>query len=71
MVRLKRFLKRADRDYTGIKQNYYTTMEGMIKKYKKGDEEFDLPQGLLDLYKKERLWYVQRQRRATSCKLPF
>ncbi|WP_278553168.1 S46 family peptidase [Elizabethkingia bruuniana] len=45
--------KRADRDYTGIKQNYYTTMEGMIKKYKKGDEEFDLPQGLLDLYKKK------------------
>lgn len=28
-------------------------MEGMIKKYKKGDEEFDLPQGLLDLYKKK------------------
>ncbi|WP_454059786.1 S46 family peptidase [Elizabethkingia ursingii] len=45
--------KRADRDYTGIKQNYYTTMEGMIKKYKKGDEEFDLPQGLIDLYKKK------------------
>jgi hypothetical protein len=45
--------KRADRDYTGIKQNYYTTMEGMIKKYKKGDEEFDLPQGLLDLYKRK------------------
>ncbi|WP_288789806.1 S46 family peptidase [uncultured Elizabethkingia sp.] len=45
--------KRADRDYTGIKQNYYTTMEGMVKKYKKGDEEFDLPQGLLDLYKKK------------------
>lgn len=45
--------KRADRDYTGIKHNYYTTMEGMIKKYKKSDEEFDLPQGLLDLYKKK------------------
>ena len=45
--------KRADRDYTGIKQNYYTTMDGMIKKYKKGDEEFDLPQRLLDLYKKK------------------
>lgn len=28
-------------------------MEGMIKKYKKGDEEFDLPQGLLDLYKRK------------------
>ena len=43
--------KRADRDYTGIKSNYYTTMDGLVKKYKKGDEEFDLPQRLLDLYK--------------------
>jgi len=33
------------------KINNYTTMEGMVKKYKKGDEEFDLPQHLLDLYK--------------------
>jgi hypothetical protein len=33
------------------KINNYTTMEGMVKKYKKGDEEFDLPQRLLDLYK--------------------
>lgn len=42
--------KRADRDYTGIKSNYYTTIDGMIKKYKKGDEEFDLPQRILELY---------------------
>jgi hypothetical protein len=33
------------------KINNYTTMEGMVKKYKKGDEEFDLPQRILDLYK--------------------
>jgi len=32
------------------KINNYTTMEGMVKKYKKGDEEFDLPQRILDLY---------------------
>jgi len=32
------------------KINNYTTMEGMVKKYKKGDEEFDLPQRVLDLY---------------------
>ncbi len=32
------------------KLNYYTTLKGMIAKYKKGDEEFDLPQRLIDLY---------------------
>ncbi|WP_128330090.1 S46 family peptidase [Apibacter sp. HY039] len=30
--------------------NYYTTLKGMIAKYKKGDAEFDLPQKLIDLY---------------------
>ncbi|RZJ70031.1 S46 family peptidase [Flavobacterium sp.] len=33
------------------KINNYTTFDGMVKKYKKGDAEFDLPQRLLDLYK--------------------
>ena len=45
--------ERADRDYKGIKENYYTTMAGMIAKYKKNDPEFDLPQKVLDLYKKK------------------
>lgn len=31
-------------------ENYYTTLKGMIGKYKKGDDEFDLPQKLIDLY---------------------
>ena len=31
--------------------NNYTTMDGMVKKYKKGDEEFDLPTRLIDLNK--------------------
>ncbi|NAW52183.1 S46 family peptidase [Elizabethkingia argentiflava] len=43
--------KRSDRDYSGIQNNYYTTMEGMIKKYKKGDAEFDLPASIMKLYK--------------------
>ena len=30
-------------------QNFYTTLKGTIAKYKKGDEEFDLPQRLIDL----------------------
>ncbi|SFI26245.1 S46 family peptidase [Halpernia frigidisoli] len=45
--------KRDDRNYKGVKENFYTTMGGMVDKYKKGDEEFDLPQKVLDLYKKK------------------
>lgn len=30
--------------------NYYTTMEGLVKKYKADDPEFDLPSRMLDLY---------------------
>jgi hypothetical protein len=33
------------------KINNYTTLEGMIKKYKAGDDEFDLPKEMLDIYK--------------------
>jgi len=35
------------------KVNYYTTMESMVKKYKAGDDEFDLPARLLELYKQK------------------
>ncbi|HEY0045951.1 MAG TPA: S46 family peptidase [Flavobacterium sp.] len=35
------------------KINNYTTMQGMVKKYKKNDPEFDLPQRLLDLNAKK------------------
>ncbi|WHF50711.1 S46 family peptidase [Chryseobacterium gotjawalense] len=47
--------ERADRNYAGIKEknNYYTEINGMVAKYKKGDEEFDLPQRFLDLVKKK------------------
>jgi len=31
------------------KTNNYTTMDGMVKKYKKGDQEFDLPTRLIDM----------------------
>ena len=33
------------------KINNYTTMDGMVKKYKKGDEEFDLPARLITMNK--------------------
>lgn len=32
------------------KENFYTTLQGTIAKYLPGDEEFDLPQRLIDLY---------------------
>ena len=35
------------------KVNNYTTLDGMVKKYKKGDLEFDLPQRLLDMAAKK------------------
>jgi hypothetical protein len=35
------------------KINNYTTMESMVKKYKAGDSEFDLPTRLLELYKQK------------------
>ncbi|WP_292008734.1 S46 family peptidase [Chryseobacterium sp.] len=41
---------RNDRNYFGVTENYYTDMEGLIGKYVKGDEEFDLPQRVIDLY---------------------
>jgi len=33
------------------KINNYTTMDGVVKKYKKGDDEFDLPVRLIDMNK--------------------
>lgn len=47
--------ERTDRNYAGIKEkdNYYTEINGMVAKYRKGDEEFDLPQRFLDLVKKK------------------
>lgn len=35
------------------KINNYTTLEGMVKKHKPGDPEFDLSQPLIDLYNKK------------------
>ena len=32
------------------KENYYTTLKGTVKKFIDDDPEFDLPQGLIDLY---------------------
>ena len=47
--------QRDDRKYFDIKSkdNYYTDTRGLVAKYKKGDEEFDLPQKFLDLVAKK------------------
>ncbi len=47
--KVDRLPKRDDRKYDGISDNFYTDMDGMVAKYKKGDEEFDLPKRLMDL----------------------
>ncbi len=35
----------------GVQYNYFTTLDGLIAKYKPGSDEFDVPAQLLDLYK--------------------
>jgi len=37
----------------GVLYKYYTTLNGVIEKYKPGDYEFDVPQRQLDLFKKK------------------
>lgn len=50
---VKTLPERKDRNYHGIseKDNYYTDVRGLVAKYKKGDEEFDLPERFLELMK--------------------
>ncbi|MES2702037.1 MAG: S46 family peptidase [Bacteroidota bacterium] len=35
----------------GVRHKYFTTLDGLMAKYKAGDDEFDVPQSLVDLYK--------------------
>lgn len=35
----------------GVQYNYYTTLDGLMAKYKPNDEDFDVPQDLVKLYK--------------------
>ena len=37
----------------GVTYKYYTTLQGVVDKYKAGDYEFDLPQRLIDLNNKK------------------
>ena len=36
-----------------VHYNYFTTLDGLMAKYKPGSDEFDVPQQLIDLYKKK------------------
>ncbi len=44
-----RALPRGDKQ-NDAKDNYFTTLKGTVAKYQPGDEEFDMPQKLIDLY---------------------
>jgi hypothetical protein len=35
----------------GVQYNYYTTLDGLMAKYKPNDEDFDVPSDLVKLYK--------------------
>lgn len=37
----------------GVYYDYYTTIDGVMEKYKPGDEEFDLPKAFIRLYNKQ------------------
>jgi len=37
----------------GVQYNYYTTLDGIMEKYIKGHEEFDVSPKLLDLYRRK------------------
>jgi len=39
--------------YDAVHYNWYTTLDGVVQKYKAGDYEFDLPQRLIDLNSKK------------------
>lgn len=37
----------------GVHYKYYTTLDGLMAKYQPGNDEFDVPQSLIDLYNKK------------------
>jgi len=39
--------------YDAVHYNWYTTLDGVIQKYKEGDYEFDLPERMFELYNKK------------------
>ena len=63
---------RTDRKYYGIKEkdNYYTDVNGLVAKYKKGDEEFDLPQDFLNLVAKKD-WGVYADKKTKKLHVNF
>lgn len=41
------------RPQDGVKYDYFTTLDGLMDKYKPGSDEFDVPKELIDLYNKK------------------
>ena len=48
-----RALPKKEGDQNDAEFNNYTTLKGMVAKYVPGDDEFDLPQHMLDAYAKK------------------
>ena len=52
-LRLSYGVAEGSAPHDGMKYTYYTTLSGMMDKYIPGNEEFDLPSRLIDLYNKK------------------
>lgn len=51
-----------------VHYDYYTTLDGFVAKYKPGDDEFDAPEGLLDLYnRKDYGKYADKNGKLRTC----
>ncbi len=53
-----------------VTYKYYTTLQGVVDKYKPGDYEFDLPQRLIDLNNKKEYRKICISERLYACLLP-
>lgn len=52
----------------GVYYNYYTTIDGLMEKYKPGDDEFDLPKEIIQLYNKQDFGrYANKDGNLTTC----
>ena len=54
-----------------VTYKYYTTLQGVVEKYKPGDYEFDLPKRLIDLNNKKEYGRYGIFKRLYACLLPY
>jgi len=52
----------------GVFYDYYTTLDGLMAKYQPGDDEFDVPQDLITLYKNKNFGrYADKDGKVRTC----